>query len=314
MLSLGETFREGIRTMRAEWAEQARMRLRALRRDSGSWGYGKETASAAEPTALAGLALHGTEPKMAAAAAFWLLRQQERCGSVAAMAARPEAAWATAYACLLWAAVDADRARREDAIAWLLSNEGATMPIARDGILGQDSTLVGWPWIDGTASWVEPTALALLALGLGGKLGHPRASAGLALLRDRAIPGGGWNMGNPVVFGTPLRPLPAPTGLALLALARIGVATEPTVGPAVNYLRAILPRTRAPASLGWGLLGLRAWGAVPSEAETWLAESCAMTMRKPLAAVGLALLLLAADDAGTGLFGVTAREWRGSHE
>ena len=282
--------------MRTEWAEHARTRLRALRHDSGAWGYGDATAPATEPTALAGLALLRGEPLAAEAASKWLSRQQARCGSVAAVASRPEAGWATAYACLLWAAVEAPRTGREAAIQWLLSSKGVTTPQARDGIVGHDSTLVGWPWIDGTASWVEPTSLAILALGAEEKIDHPRVLEGLSLIRDRAIPGGGWNMGNPVVFGTPLRPQPAPTGLALLALARAGKGSEGTVGPAIEYLRWMLPHTRAPGSLGWGLLGLRAWGAFPEEAGTWLAESCADTLSKPRAAVGLALLLLAVDE------------------
>lgn len=300
--------------MMAAWAEEAWDRLRALRQVTGGWGYGGETALAVEPTALAGLALRGAHPQLAEDAGLCLLRHQSRGGLVAAVAARPEAGWATAYACLLWAALDSSRPAREAATQWLLASEGATMPTANDGTVSQDNRLVGWPWIGGTASWVEPTALALLALGVERKLDHPRASAGLAVIRDRAIPGGGWNMGNPVVFGTPLRPLPAPTGLALLALARAGAATEPTIGPAIDYLHQALPGTRAATSLGWGLLGLRAWGAVPEGAARWLAESCAETIEKPRGAVGLALLLLAADDAGIGLLGVIARERGGRHE
>ena len=90
---------------------------------------------------------------------------------------------------------------------------------------------------------------------------------GVRLLLDRAIPGGGWNLGNPVVFGTPLRPLPGPTGLALLALAMTaGRTTVPSnvLDPAIAYLQTALAETLAPASLGWGLLGLRAWGAEPA--------------------------------------------------
>jgi len=284
--------------MRTGWAEQARTRLRALRRESGAWGYGEETAPAAEPTALAALALLRHEPEVAESASLWLVRHQSPRGSEAAVAARPEAAWTTACACLLWSAMNAHPHARDAAIRWLLSSEGATTPQPRDGIVGQDSTLVGWPWIDGTASWVEPTSLAILALAAGGKRDHPRTRSGLAVIRDRAIPGGGWNMGNPIVFGTPLRPQPAPTGLALLALAHAGTTTEPTVGPAIEYLRSSLPETRAPGSLGWGMLGLRAWGAVPEDAGTWLAESCERTIPRPNAALGLAMLLLAENHEG----------------
>ena len=69
-------------------------------------------------------------------------------------------------------------------------------------------------------------------------------------------------MGNPIVFGTPLRALPAPTGLALLALAAAGKPV-PAIGPAIRFLQHALSQTLAPVSLGWGLLGLRAWGAEP---------------------------------------------------
>lgn len=292
--------------MSAAWFEQARHRLRSLQRDSGAWGYGAESIAAVEPTVLAALALRDSDPVAARAAALWLLGQQTRRGSVPAIASHPEAAWATSYACLLWQGVDAARPAHDAAISWLLSSKGAITSRVPEGILKQDPTLLGWPWIDETASWVEPTSLALLALGRSEKRNAPRVSAGLALIRDRAIPGGGWNMGNPVVFGTPLRPLPSPTGLAILALAQAGDPIESTVGAATHYLRTRLPETRSPVALGWGLLGLRAWGIVPEDSKLWLAESCEVTLSRPRSVMGLALLLLAADPKGPGAFGLTA--------
>jgi hypothetical protein len=287
------------------WADQARDRLISLRRASGSWGYGKTTNPAIEPTALAGLALRKSEPRAAALASDWLLSRQSRMGSVPAITGRPEASWATALASLLWAALDASRFHRDAAISWLLASAGATMPKTSDGILGQDPTLLGWPWISETASWVEPTALALLALCAEGRSTHRRTVEGLSLIRDRAIPNGGWNMGNPVVFGTPLRPLPAPTGLALLALARAGNRDETTAGPALAYLQTALQSTSAPASLGWGLLGLRAWSAYPAQANEWLAESYASSAKRSSSACSIALLLLASADDGLSALGIT---------
>ena len=38
---------------------------------------------------------------------------------------------------------------------------------------------LGWPWVDGTHSWVEPTALALLVMGREGLSGHSRAREGV---------------------------------------------------------------------------------------------------------------------------------------
>jgi hypothetical protein len=64
-----------------------------------------------------------------------------------------------------------------------------------------------------TVSWVVPTSMALIALGRaknqglirGGEL-EKRMRLGAEMLLDRACPEGGWNAGNAVVYGVPLRP------------------------------------------------------------------------------------------------------------
>jgi hypothetical protein len=161
--------------------------------------------------------------------------------------------------------------------------------------------LVGWPWVDGTHSWLEPTATAVLALRVVGLGSHPRSVEGLRLIRDRAIDSGGWNYGNKSAFGHALRPQPAPTGMCLLALPREDARTE-AVDRAIRYLHETLPGIRACASLGWGLLGLRAWNAAPVEADRWLAEAFQHASGRPDAAPKLALLLLAGGEHGSELF------------
>ena len=69
-----------------------------------------------------------------------------------------------------------------------------------------------------------------------------------------------------------LRPFPATTGVALAALG--GESCEACIDVAIKYLTGELRRIRTPLSLAWGLIGLRAWGATPGEAEQWL-EECA---------------------------------------
>ncbi len=75
----------------------------------------------------------------------------------------------------------------------------------------------------GTASWVEPTAHALLFLrSLPPELLPPQAAKRRQLaermLFDRMCPGGGWNSGNPLVYGVAGVPRIGPTAWALLAL------------------------------------------------------------------------------------------------
>jgi hypothetical protein len=169
-------------------------------------------------------------------------------------------------------------------------------------VIGHDSSLAGWPWVAGTHSWLEPTALAILALCREGQRDHPRVSAGIELILDREIKAGGWNYGNKVVFGHDLRPQPGPTGVVLLALAARGEQST-AVARALSYLRKSLPNLRAGVSLGWGLLGLRAHRALPPESATWLRESFERCTGRPDACMSLAVLLLASSDRSLDLLG-----------
>lgn len=83
----------------------------------------------------------------------------------------------------------------------------------------------GWGWTPRTASWVEPTSFALLAFAAAANLSQPtgsemseRRTLGIGLLYDRMCAGGGWNCGNPRVYGVDGDSLVLPTCWALLAL------------------------------------------------------------------------------------------------
>ena len=292
--------------MANDWRDDARRRLLELRGDPGAWGYRPGSTPAVEPTALAGLALLSGDSSGREAAAKggrWLGSIRRQDGSLGVTAALPEPGWATPLALLLWSSLGGFEAERAGAARWLLATRGKPLARVPDDPLGHDGTLIGWPWVAETHSWVEPTAQALLALAREGKAGHPRCLEGARVLRDRAIPGGGWNLGNPVVFRTALRPLPGPTGLALLALARAD-GPSPAIAPGLAYLRTVLPTTLAPISLGWGLLGLRAWGEAPD----WAADRLARAQAKATSAVELAMLLLAAESGSLGVLGLSARK------
>jgi hypothetical protein len=105
--------------------------------------------------------------------------------------------------------------------------------------IGQDSTLQGWPWIDGTFSWVGPTSWCLLALkrrrpNLPAKPAQARIDEAEHLLIDRACHEGGWNYGNPLVLDKALRPHLPTTAEALIAMQ--DRADDPVVARAARWL------------------------------------------------------------------------------
>ena len=126
---------------------------------------------------------------------------------------------------------------------------------------------------------------------------------GITLIRDRAIPKGGWNYGNSTVFDRAVPPQATSTGLALLALAGAGRFTQ-TIQRAIDYLETTLPGIRTARSLCWGILGLRAWGHLPKSADLWLSETHARIVGRRDSAPRLAHLLLAAGHSSLSLFGL----------
>jgi hypothetical protein len=125
-----------------------------------------------------------------------------------------------------------------------------------------DPEKYGWPWFPNTVSWVVPTAFAILALkqipcSCGG-LEHvaARIDCGIQMLFDRACPGGGWNAGNGVVYGTAFAPHADDTAIALLALC--DREKDPLVQGSVVYLERVAPTLTAPWSLAWAILALAA--------------------------------------------------------
>ncbi len=291
--------------MSTRWTDEARQRLCELKGDAQGWGYQPDGVACVEPTVLACLALsrghdHHTIDQSSAIGgpvAEWLAKIQRSDGSLPVAQGVDTPGWSTALGLLLWCEFASRPTNRERAAAWLLTDRGApraNVEPPEKRILGDDPTLTGWPWADGTHSWVEPTALALMSLCRQGLRSHPRVDEGIRLIVDRCVRSGGWNCGNKSAFGTPFRALPGPTGMALLALAAYGERAE-AADRSINYLRRVLATVRAPISLGWGVMALRAHGECPPEADEWLAESYALSHDRPQSTLGLALALLAAQ-------------------
>ena len=119
-------------------------------------------------------------------------------------------------------------------------------------VVRQDSSLRGWSWTPGTASWVEPTSYALIAFNRSPKKLHPhkasrRHELAVRMLYDRMCPEGGWNSGNPLVYGVAGKPRVGPTVWALLALQVY--RDRPENRKSVDWLEHVYPHIRGPGSL-----------------------------------------------------------------
>ncbi len=239
----------------ADNVTRAREFIVASQNRDGGWGYKPGGMSFVEPTAAVLLALENDSragEQVARGREYLRLLQQEDGGwGIAALDA--ESGWMTAWA--VWALAEANPAATARGVEWLLRTEGprTTDPVeitsARQ-ILRINLSLSGWPWQAGDASWVFPTALALLALKATGRPEHPRATEGVRYLLDRAVPSGGWNVGSPVMFDSEVPATIVDTSLALISLQRLGVS-----GDAVEKAKAELSRRLAQggtsAELAW---------------------------------------------------------------
>jgi hypothetical protein len=284
--------------MVGDWQPSLIDRLVGGAHPQGGWGYRPTAPAAAEATCLTCLALEtrGVEPELHRRGLEWLAESQLDAGGVPVSRDVTAPCWPTALAIVAWrfgkgmepSGSFTTEIRR--ALDWLLRDRGRPMT-ANPRVYGHNTQLTGWSWVEGTHSWVEPTAYAILALRVAGHAGHPRIVEGVELLLDRAIPGGGWNYGNTRVFDNTLRPFPGPTGIVLTALA--GEPHDDRIEAGLTYLTRELPRIRAPLSLAWGLMGLRAWDRQPDRAQEWLAECAGRLLQSPGHAMYDALLLLA---------------------
>ncbi len=279
---------------RAPASQLAALTARALP-DGGFAPAAGGARSRPDSTAWAALALAVAAPRetgLLQGARSNLAELQREDGAICIESPQPLAFWPTALALMAWrgdAAFDAPSRRAAD---FLLRTDGIHFQKPATSPMGHDTSLRGWPWASRTHSWVEPTALSLLALNLEGDGRHERCLEATRMLLDRQLPSGGWNYGNTTVYGNQLRPLPCETGIALAALA--GRAQPAGVAASLNYLESELAGIRTPLTLAWGILGLSAWKRRPSDSRSRLLESWnRQEAESPYSTTELSLLALA---------------------
>ena len=235
----------------------------------GGWGYFPGKMAWLEPTAYAILALHGTSGSERAVARAWALiaSWQLADGGWRPAAQIGSATWVTALALTVCCARQVYDHQFRMAVHWLLRVAGAESSLAMRAAsyLHFLSSSVNvshkaWPWRPGNASWVEPTAHALLAL----KKVPPqhrtpdiewRIREGEEMLLARRDRDGGWNSGNPNVLQTDLPSYPETTALAMLGLQG---RSQPDLVATAERFRA---QSKSSLANAWLAIALRCYGA-----------------------------------------------------
>ena len=200
-----------------------------------------------------------------------LSQEQDAGGGLSVSQSHPESFWPTGLAILAWRGSSRSQAAQGRAIYFLLEKTGVHRSRRPDEQVGHDPLLKGWPWVVGTHSWIEPTALNVIALRTTGSGKHDRVTEAIEMMLNRQLPHGGWNYGNTLVFGRELLPMPESTGAALTGLA--GMVPQEKVVKSLSYLQSEVSQRITPISLGWTLLGLAAWDQWPSNGMV-LVERC----------------------------------------
>ena len=242
-----------------------RRALLEAQNDDGGWGYRRGKRSRIEATGFALVAL-------SAAGDFSQFERRDGL-LIDPGATHPNVAF-NAVAAL--AAQHPPLGARETAAALtevLLRHRGITLPASE--VIVQDNSLVGWPWLDGTFSWVEPTAWCLLALKRwSGRSRSADAAARIdeaeRLLRDRMCQGGGWNYGNRLVMDKALRPYASTTALGLLALQDF--PRDAVVRVSREALRRLCARERSGYALALASLAFARLGTPEPDVEASLAR------------------------------------------
>jgi len=276
-----------------------RASLHARELPQGGWAFLRGSFQMAlEPTCLALLTLRSER----SVDAKILDDAQRSDGGWGAFADDDQASGLTGLALLTLNTLGTFEPARSRAVRWLLNNRGkeASWPWkwkfrTRDTRVRFDPDKFGWPWQPGTCSWVVPTAFAVLALKQAFHSHRQRKvdlriRRGAEMLLDRACPGGGWNAGNGVVYGSPMAAHIDTTALALLALQGLP-ATEITTR-SLGWLEREACACQAPWSLAWSILALDLYGKPVESFQQLLArlaESDPFDDTATLAAVVLAL-------------------------
>jgi len=245
--------------------------LAARQNPDGGWSYARGV-SWTEPTVYAALALlDANDPEPVRRAVNWLRAAQRPDGGWPPQRGVDQSSWVTALVALL-PPEQLGASTHSQALRWIAAETGEESSAAyrlREWLLGHaplsERETPGWPWIPGTAAWVAPTSIAVLALDKECRRQNrpelqKRLEQGRRFLLDRMCKGGGWNHGSTEPLGYPTSPYPETTGLALLALRGVHA---PQIEISLPLARHFLNECRSADASNWLRLGLLAHGQLP---------------------------------------------------
>jgi hypothetical protein len=240
--------------------------LRSRQMKSGGWAYFDSVQESLEATCLAELALAPERHANSSEAILFLLKSQLSDGGWPAFLGDSEGSWTTALALCTLNSTGDFTAAREKAFRWLYAERGREGHWfwrwkfkTSDRNVRFDPDKYGWPWVTGSASWVIPTAFSIIAIEQftvcnRSEESEKRIHLGVEMLLDRECVDGGWNLGNSLVYGVPLRPHVEATAIALLALQdeqRIEMVQK-----SLSWLRQNAASVDSVSSLAWCILTL----------------------------------------------------------
>lgn len=229
--------------------------LRANQNPDGGWSYFSGKGSWLEPTTYAMLALHGTGSDPALDRAWKLVRSwQLPDGSFQPSGEVKDGTWVTALAVTLASVRGVDDPSVRSSVDWLLrvvgaehnwwTRTGSFLHLIKARL---DVSHEGWPWRDGNATWIEPTAHTLIALKKVDRsyreadVGR-RIQDGEELVLSRSCTDGGWNYGTPNMLYVDLPSYPETTALALLGLDGV---KDPEVNQGLEVAKRFHAQTKS---------------------------------------------------------------------
>jgi hypothetical protein len=227
--------------------------------NDGGWGYHPGEDSSMEPTAAAMISLRDSEADSVLERAIqWVLEGQNADGGWGINSQDDESNWHTAWVIFSLKLLEYKGEALDRGLEWLRGVDTARFSDEDkeiDSLMASaDHAARTWPWLPGEATWIEPTALAMLALV--DDADHPvtgqRLNDALVFFQERRCPGGGWNVGNPVMFDSSLPARAHPTAWVLFALSNF--APEIIHDDDLEALRIDMYQDGGSLALAWGVL------------------------------------------------------------